>query len=99
MAESLQLGYWLSGLIFAGMIGLVFAAYKYLHLNAILAFWIAYKLTRPLGASISDFLSQPQKKGGLGLRTAITSGIFLGAIVATFIYLSVTKKEAIKDMQ
>ncbi len=99
MAESLQLGYWLSGLIFAAMIGLVFAAYKFLNLNAILAFWIAYILTRPLGASIGDYLSQSQKDGGLGLGTAITSGIFLAAIVVTVIYLSVTKKDVITDKQ
>jgi uncharacterized membrane-anchored protein len=79
------------------MIGLVYVAHKYLNLNAILAFWIAYILTRPLGASIGDFLSQPQKNGGLGLGTAITSGIFLAAIVVTVIYLSVTKKDVIKD--
>jgi uncharacterized membrane-anchored protein len=99
MAESLQLGYWLSGIIFAGMIGLAFIAYKYLNLDAILAFWIAYILTRPLGASIGDFLSQPQKNDGLGLGTAITSGIFLVAIIATVIYLSMTKKDVIKDKQ
>ncbi|MDQ2719859.1 MAG: hypothetical protein M3Z26_08900 [Bacteroidota bacterium] len=99
MAESLQLGYWLSGLIFAAMIGLVFVAYKYLKLNAILAFWIAYILTRPLGASIGDFLSQPQKNGGLGLGTAITSGIFLTAILVTVIYLTITKKDVVKDQQ
>lgn len=99
MAESLHLGYWLSGVIFAGMIGLVFAAYKYLNLNSILAFWIAYILTRPLGASIGDFLSQPQKDGGVGLGTAITSGIFLAAIIVTVIYLSVFKKDVIKTEQ
>ncbi len=96
MAESLQLGYWLSGLIFAAMIGIVYVAYKYLHLNAILAFWIAYILTRPLGASIGDFLSQPKQNGGVGLGTALTSGIFLAAIIATVIYLSITKKDVIQ---
>lgn len=99
MAESLQLGYWLSGLIFAGMIGLIYAAHKFVNLNAILAFWMAYILTRPLGASIGDFLSQPQKNGGLGMGTAITSGIFLAAIIATVIYLSVTKRDIIKAEQ
>ncbi len=97
MAESLQLGYWLSGLIFASMIMLVYIAYKYLDLNAIIAFWIAYILTRPLGASIGDFLSQPSKNGGLGLGTALTSAIFLAAIVATVVYLTLTKKDVIKD--
>jgi uncharacterized membrane-anchored protein len=91
------LGYWLSALIFAGMIGLVFAAYKFLNLNAILAFWLAYILTRPLGASIGDYLSQPLKEGGLGLGTAITSAIFLVAILVTVIYLTKTKRDVISS--
>ncbi len=95
LAESLQLGYWLSGLIFLSAILLVFLAHRYLHLNAILSFWIAYILTRPLGASIGDYLSQDKQNGGLNFGTAITSGIFLAAILATIIYLSVTKKDVI----
>lgn len=97
MAESLQLGYWLSGIIFLAMIALVFISYKFLNLNSILAFWIAYILTRPLGASIGDFLSQAKKDGGLGLGTAITTGIFLAAIIATVIYLSISKKDVIEN--
>jgi uncharacterized membrane-anchored protein len=97
LAESLNLGYLLSGIIFASMIALVFIAYKFLNLNSILAFWLAYILTRPLGASIGDYLSQSQKDGGLGLGTAITSAIFLAAILATIIYLSLTKKDVINN--
>ncbi len=95
LAESLKLGYWLSAVIFAGMIGITFLAYKYFKLNAILAFWIAYILTRPLGASIGDFLSQARSDGGLGLGTELTSAIFLVAILATVIYLTKTKKDVI----
>jgi uncharacterized membrane-anchored protein len=99
LAESLKLGYWLSGVIFLVMIGIAFLAYKYFKLNAILAFWIAYILTRPLGASIGDFLSQPYANGGLGLGTGVTSGIFFAAIIATVIYLTATKKDVIKDSE
>jgi uncharacterized membrane-anchored protein len=99
LAESLQLGYLLSGVIFITLIAIVFIAYKYLNLNAVLAFWIAYILTRPLGASIGDYLSQQQKDGGLGLGTTITSLVFLTAILATVIYLSLTKKDVIKDQK
>lgn len=95
LAESLKLGYWLSAVIFLVMIGIAFLAYKYFKLNAILAFWIAYILTRPLGASIGDFLSQPQTNGGLGLGTAVTTMIFLAAIIATVVYLTITKKDVI----
>lgn len=95
LAESMSLGYLLSGVIFASMIGLVYLSYKFLNLNSILAFWLAYILTRPLGASIGDYLSQSQKDGGLGLGTAITSAIFLAAILTTVVYLSVSKKDII----
>jgi uncharacterized membrane-anchored protein len=95
LAETFKLGYALSAVIFGGMIGVVYIGYKYLNLNGILAFWIAYILTRPLGASIGDLLSQSTKDGGLGLGTAITSAIFLGAILLTVIFLTRTKKDVI----
>lgn len=96
LAESLKLGYLLSAGIFAGVIALVFIAYKVLKLNAVLAFWIAYILTRPLGASIGDYLSQARSDGGLGLGTVITSAVFLLAILCTVTYLTITKKDVIK---
>jgi len=76
-AERLAVGYWKSALLFAALIGIVFALHRKLGFNAILAFWIAYILTRPLGASIGDYLSQPRSDGGLGLGTTVTSVIFL----------------------
>lgn len=91
-AESFGLGYLTSLLIFAGLIVLVYSAYR-LRLNAVLAFWIGYILTRPLGASIGDYLSQARADGGLGLGTTATSGIFLAAILALVIYLTLTKKD------
>ena len=97
VAESLQLGYLLSACIFAGLILMSWLAYKYLKLNAVLTFWIAYILTRPLGASIGDYLSQSNSDGGLGLGTVITSIIFLTAILATVIYLTKTKKDVIEN--
>jgi len=95
IAESLNVGYWKSALLFAGSIGLITFAWRYLRLNPILAFWMAYILTRPLGASIGDYLSQLKADGGLGLGTTTTSLIFLAAILAVVIYLSVTKKDQI----
>ena len=103
-AEKFNLGYLTSVGIFAGFIALVtiahyaFKAYlgaehRHLSRNAVLAFWLAYILTRPLGASIGDFLSQAQSDGGLGLGTTVTSFIFLGAIILLVIYLTLTKKD------
>src|SRR3954469_17535453 len=93
-AEKFSLGYGPSILIFGGLIGAVTAAYFLLGLNAVLAFWLAYILTRPLGASIGDFMSQNNPKyGGLGLGTTGTSYIFLGCILALVMYLSVTRRD------
>ena len=99
LAESLKLGYLLSAGVFAGLIVVDWLAYKYFKLNAVLTFWIAYILTRPLGASIGDYLSQTHNDGGLGLGTVITSVIFLIAILATVIYLTMTKKDVIKTIE
>jgi uncharacterized membrane-anchored protein len=95
VAEKLELGYLPSVGIFAGAIALVTIAHFRFRLNAILAFWIAYVLTRPLGASIGDFLSQPVNETGLGLGTVVTSLIFLTTILALVVYLTVTKKDLI----
>lgn len=82
ISESSGLGYTYATLLFAAIIALVFLAYKYLHANAILAFWLAYIFTRPLGASMGDLLSQATGDGGLGLGTTITSIVFLVTIVS-----------------
>ena len=106
VAEKFALGYLTALFIFAGVIALIAAAHyilKFIYTeehrmftpNAVLAFWLAYIMTRPLGASIGDYLSQARADGGLGLGTTVTSYIFLSAIAATVIYLSTTKKDVI----
>lgn len=93
VAEKMQLGYLLSAFIFAALIALAAVAHLRFKLNAIFAFWFAYILTRPLGASIGDLMSQPQNKGGLGLGTVVTSALFLVTILGLVIFLSVTRKD------
>jgi uncharacterized membrane-anchored protein len=90
-AEKLNVGYWKSALIFGGAIALVFFAHRVLKLGPILAFWIAYILTRPLGASIGDELSQSRHDGGLALGTTVTSLVFLGAILTTVVFLTISE--------
>jgi len=92
-AERLSVGYWPSALLFGGVIAAITVAHFRFGLNAILAFWLAYILTRPLGASIGDFLSQPQANGGLGLGATSTSAIFLTCILGLVVFLAVTKKD------
>src|SRR4051795_4416624 len=93
-AEKADLGYGVSIAIFGGAIALVAVAHFVFKLNAVLSFWLAYILTRPLGASIGDFMSQKSAKyGGLGLGTTGTSYIFLACIIALVLYLSRTKRD------
>ena len=97
VAERLQLGYLLSAAIFAALIAAIAIAHLRLRLNAIFSFWFAYILTRPLGASIGDYLSQPRDTGGLALGTIATSTLFLVTILSLVIYLSVTRKDEISE--
>jgi uncharacterized membrane-anchored protein len=96
MAEGLQWGYGLSALLFGGAIASVTLAWYRFRLNPVLAFWIAYVLTRPFGASCGDLLSQPVANGGLGLGTVNTSAMFLAAILFLVSYLAVQGRQARK---
>lgn len=89
ISESSGLGYAYATLLFAEAISLIFLLYKYAKMNAILAFWLAYIFTRPLGASMGDLLSQSVKAGGIGLGTTVTSIVFLITILGLIIYLTI----------
>lgn len=95
IAEQFNLGYLVSLFLFAGLIAAITLAYYRFKLNPVAAFWAAYILTRPLGASIGDYLSQGRDAGGLGLGTTTTSALFLFAILGLVIYLNMTKKDQI----
>jgi uncharacterized membrane-anchored protein len=94
ISEGLGVGYLKTGLLCAGLIGIITVAWR-LGLDAVLAFWLAYILTRPLGASIGDLMAQPTSNGGLNLGVTMTSLILLALIVATIVYLSVKKPDVI----
>ncbi|WP_214104529.1 COG4705 family protein [Acrocarpospora catenulata] len=94
-AESLSLGYALSAVVFGAAIALVAIAHYGFRLQAVAAFWLAYILTRPLGASIGDYLSQPSDDGGLGLGTIVTSSLFLATILGFVLYLSLSRRDEI----
>ncbi|MEI7563350.1 MAG: hypothetical protein WCJ39_07015 [bacterium] len=98
LSEGLGIGYVKAGLIFLGVIALIAACYYVLRskrftMSSIWAFWMAYILTRPLGASIGDFLTQAPKDGGLGISTVWITPIFLLGIIGLVIYLSVKHKD------
>jgi len=97
LAEESGVGYLVSLLIFAALIGAVALARFGFGANAVATFWVAYILTRPLGASIGDLLSQSSADGGLGLGTVVTSALFLVTILALVTYLGVTKKDRTEE--
>lgn len=94
-SEQLGLGYLFTGIAVVVIISFTFLAWKLFKLDSVLAFWFAYIFTRPLGASLGDYLSQPKQYGGLGLGATVTSVIFLVAILAVIVYLAVTKCDTV----
>lgn len=78
--EALGLGFRVGTVVFAALIGLVVLA-RHLGASAIATFWLAYILTRPLGAALGDLLAQAKTYGGIGLGPMLTSVIFLSVIV------------------
>ncbi len=87
VAEAFGLGWAAAIVVFAAPIAVVAVARR-LGLGAVLAFWPAYVLTRPLGAALGDLLAQPAARGGLGLGAGVTSVIFLIIMVGVVVYLT-----------
>ena len=97
VSEKIGTGYALAGALFGGLIVLITIGYTMKLIGPVLAFWAAYVLTRPLGASMGDFLTQAPKDSGLGLSTMTVSAIFLAVIVALVAYLTISKVDAIEE--
>jgi uncharacterized membrane-anchored protein len=92
-ARTLHLGYFTSGVVFGVLIAVPAVAYRWFRLNSILAFWAAYVLTRPLGASFADWVGVSHARGGLALGTGAVSLVLAGAIAALVVYLSVSRSD------
>ena len=92
IAEKFSLGYLTTLLLFVVVIALIAAAWRFTSINGVLAFWLAYMMTRPLGASTGDFLSQKGNQG-LNLGTSATSYIFLAVIVCFVVFLQISKPD------
>jgi len=89
VAEQFALGYLATGILFGMIILSLGLGYFFFNLDGILAFWLVYILTRPLGASFGDLLSQPTQYGGVGLGTIVTSAVFLLVIAAVVVLMTV----------
>src|ERR1700674_1982854 len=88
LSERLGLGYMLSAVMFGAAIAIIYATYRFGLTNEVLAFWLAYILTRPLGASMGDMLTAAKGEGGLGIGTIPVSVVCLVGIVIGIVYLS-----------
>lgn len=93
--EALGLGFMIGVVAFSALIALV-SAFYYAGVNPVLTFWLAYILTRPMGASFGDLLSQSRTYGGIGLGTINTSLLFLGAITVLVIFASAVEQRAVR---
>ena len=91
-AHTLHLGYFTSGVVFAVLIAVPAAGYRWFRLSPILTFWWAYVLTRPLGASFADWLGVSHARGGLGAGTGAVSLVLAGVIAALVGYLTATRR-------
>ncbi len=91
--EALGLGFTVGVVVFGALIAAVAIAW-YLGADAVLTFWLVYVLTRPLGASLGDLLSQARAYGGLGLGSVNTSVVFLVVISALVIYVTTREQRS-----
>lgn len=92
-ASTLHLGYLLSGVVFAGAIAVPALIYLKTRTHEILWFWLAYILTRPLGASFADWFGKPATVGGLGLGEGVVSIVLILLVVGLVVFISRNRRE------
>lgn len=93
LSERLGLGYGVALVLFASGIAVVYAIYRMRAINGVLAFWLAYILTRPLGASAGDLLTQPGSAGGLGIGRIPSTVVILVFVTGLVMYLSAQERK------
>ncbi len=97
-ASTLSLGYFDSALLFAALFALPALGYWLLGLNEIVAFWFAYIMTRPLGASVADWLGKPHSATGLGLGDGPVSLVLTILVIAVVGYLTISRVDVPNDV-
>ncbi|AYF72797.1 hypothetical protein D7D52_01715 [Nocardia yunnanensis] len=86
LSDSSGLGYWGSATLIGAIMAVLLAAHYRTRISGVLLFWLAFILTRPLGATVGDLLSKPHAKGGLGFGTWETSAALLAILVSGIVY-------------
>ena len=92
-ATTFHLGYGISMAVFAGLISIPAIGFRWFGWNAVLSFWFAYVVTRPLGASFADWLGKPTNVSGLGVGDGRVSLILTLIIAVLVAYLNITKRD------
>ncbi len=92
-AYTFKLGFLASGILFLALFAIPAIGYALFRMNAIFAFWFAYILTRPIGASFADWTGKSRADGGIGLGNGHVSLVLALAIVALVGYYTVTRKD------
>ena len=103
VSEHLNFGYLNSLILFGSIFILSGILYYFKIINGVLAFWISFIVTRPIGASLGDLLIQPPKNGGLGISLMIINIIFFIVIISSVVYLTMkpgntSKKTALGEI-
>jgi uncharacterized membrane-anchored protein len=96
-ATTFHLGYGYSMVLFAGLIALPAVGYRRFNWNPIFAFWFAYVVTRPLGASFADWMGKPTNVGGLGWGSGRVALVLTGLIIGFVAFLAVTRRDVQQD--
>ena len=91
-ATALGLGYLASGILFSVVILIPAVAWR-LGMNSVVAFWFAYVVTRPLGASFADYISKPKAMSGLGFGDGPTAVVFTLAVAVLVLYLAIARPD------
>jgi uncharacterized membrane-anchored protein len=92
-ATPLHLGYLGSGILFGVAILIPAMAWRWFGLNEITAFWLAYVVTRPLGASFADYISKPRRISGIGFGDGPTAAVFAVAVFVIVLYLAIARPD------
>ncbi|MGO9198402.1 MAG: hypothetical protein ACLQK4_14900 [Acidimicrobiales bacterium] len=92
-ASTMGLGYFLSGVLFAVLIAAPAVAYRLFGLNEVFAFWFAYVVTRPLGASFADWADKPRDLSGLGAGNGPVGVALTILIIGVVVFLTITRKD------
>jgi len=96
-ATTLHIGYFGSGLMFIGLIAIPWLGHRYFGLNEVFAFWMAYVLTRPLGASFADWMAVEPSRGGLGIGAGGAALILTAVVVLLIRRLATTKMDVLVE--